>query len=261
MKHISLFTGIGGFEIAAQRVWGDEYEPVLFCEMDKYCQKVLKKHWPDVPIVEDVRDVKREQPYDAERTALGFAPQGVRGGIDLLTGGFPCQPFSQAGEQKGTEDDRYLWPEMFGVIKAFRPNWVVAENVTAIDGVVLDNCIDDLETFGYEVAPPLEIPACAVGAGHQRNRVWIIAHSECSGREGYKQDGGLQSSERAPHAEPGDPILSTWDQLGRCRGGLREGDGLSVWMVRSMVKAFGNAIVPAVAEQIFRAIKDSELRG
>ena len=164
MRHVSLFTGIGGFELAASRVWGDDYEPVLFCEMDKFCQKVLKKHWPDVPIIGDVRDVKKgtilvdsdkcgclhgktkKQSAEARKQTLGQSESGGKlKRVDLLTGGFPCQPFSQAGKRDGTQDDRYLWPQMLRVIREFKPTWVVAENVAGI-----------LSMAQYEVLPPVE---------------------------------------------------------------------------------------------------------
>ena len=196
MRHVSLFTGIGGFELAASRVWGDDYEPVLFCEMDKYCQKVLNKHWSEVPIIGDVRDVKKENVPDAHSRGLegskkkrrdcldvvGDCKARSRGKddkIDLLTGGFPCQPFSAAGKRDGRSDNRHLWPEMLRVIQELKPAWVVAENVRGIlsieDGMVFEQVCLDLENAGYEVQP-FVIPAVAVDAHHRRDRVWFVAH-------------------------------------------------------------------------------------
>lgn len=115
MKHLDLFSGIGGFALAAQWVWGSEYENVGFCDNDPFCQKVLKKHWPEAKIYGDIRKLKPR-----------------KGAADIVTGGFPCQPFSQAGKREGTEDNRYLWPEMLRVIRTVKPSWVIAENVYGI---------------------------------------------------------------------------------------------------------------------------------
>ena len=195
MKHLDLFSGIGGFALAAQRVWGEQHEVISFCEIDPFCQKVLKKHWPDVPCCEDIRELNyefianatrqrpREEGGDCERQAE-WAASGSEVSIDLLTGGFPCQPFSVAGQQRGTDDDRYLWPEMLRVVKEFRPRWIIGENVAGIINLALDEVCASLEVEGYEVQPVI-IPACAVNAPHRRDRVWIIAHSnKWQGRSG-----------------------------------------------------------------------------
>jgi len=188
MKHLDLFSGIGGFALAASWVWGAEHEVVSFVEIDDYCQRVLKKHWPDVPIISDIRDVTYE----------GILSNSVQHGcdtaattIDLLTGGFPCQPFSQAGKQGGKEDDRYLWPEMLRVIREIRPTWIIGENVAGIINMELDNVLSDLEGADYEVQPFL-VPACGVDAPHRRDRVWIVANANsvrrrgrCEGNEGW----------------------------------------------------------------------------
>lgn len=164
MRHLELFSGIGGFALAASWVWGKEHEIHSFVEIDPFCQKVLKKHWPNVPIVSDIKEYRHD---------------GTT--IDLLTGGFPCQPFSVAGKQRGTEDDRWRWPEMFKVISEVKPRWIIGENVAGIVKMELDNCISDLEAEGYECQPFI-IPACAVDAPHRRDRVWIVAYST-RGRE------------------------------------------------------------------------------
>lgn len=143
MRLIDLFSGIGGFSLAASWCWGDELEIVTFCEMDKFCQRVLHKHWPNTPIVEDVNDVERiventkslgRRPWRAKPTGQfrGIGTHGTDSAIDLLTGGFPCQPASCAGKRKGTSDDRWLWPAMFEVIRATSPRWIVAENVPGL---------------------------------------------------------------------------------------------------------------------------------
>lgn len=155
LTHLDLFSGIGGFALAAQ--WAG-FHTVGFSEVDSFCCKVLKKHWPDVPNWGDVRNVY----YD--------------GKLDLITGGFPCQPFSVAGKKKGNKDDRHLWPYFRQIIRNHHPRFVVAENVTGIVNMELDAILDDLEACGY--APQtFVIPACAVGAPHRRERVWIVAYS------------------------------------------------------------------------------------
>ena len=158
MNHIDLFSGIGGFALAAH--WAG-FQTEVFCERDEFCQKVLHKHWPAAPIVDDIFR------FDGTRHA----------GATLLTGGFPCQPYSCAGKKMGNEDDRALWPEMFRVIIECRPRWVVAENVPGIVDMALDGVLSDLENQGYEVGT-MVIPACAVNAPHIRKRVWIVAHHE-----------------------------------------------------------------------------------
>jgi len=169
VRMLSLFTGIGGFDCAAQRVWG-EGTTVAFCEIDPFCQQVLKKHWPGVPIFSDIRELGREQLEQL-------------GPIDIITGGFPCQPFSHAGQRRGTEDDRHLWPEMLRVIRLVKPRWVLGENVSGLlsleGGVVFENCLSDLEAEGYSVQAFI-IPACAVNAPHRRDRVWIVANYPAS---------------------------------------------------------------------------------
>lgn len=156
MNHIDLFSGIGGFALAAH--WAG-FQTEVFCERDEFCQKVLHKHWPAAPIVDDIFR------FDGTRHA----------GATLLTGGFPCQPYSCAGKKMGNEDDRALWPEMRRVIAESKPRWVVAENVPGFVDMALDGALSDLETDGYEVRT-LVIPACAVNAPHRRDRVWIVAH-------------------------------------------------------------------------------------
>ena len=156
MRLLDLFSGIGGFSYAAEILIGG-YETIAFCEMDEFCQKVLKKHWPQVPIFDDVRTL------DAARL----------GRIDIVTGGYPCQPFSQAGRRQGEEDERHLWPEMLRIIKSCQPRYVVAENVAGHVTMGLDQVLTDLEDQGYTTRPII-VPACAKNAPHRRDRVWII---------------------------------------------------------------------------------------
>ena len=156
MRLLDLFSGIGGFSYAAEKLVGG-YKTVAFCEMDEFCQKVLQKHWPDIPIYDDVRTL------DATRL----------GRIDIVTGGYPCQPFSQAGKRQGEKDERHLWPEMLRIIKSCKPRYVVAENVAGHVNMGLDQVLTDLENQGYTTRPII-IPACAKNAPHRRDRVWII---------------------------------------------------------------------------------------
>jgi DNA (cytosine-5)-methyltransferase 1 len=176
MKAISLFSGIGGLDLAAQ--WAG-FETVLFCEKDPFCQQVLKKHWPNVPVEEDVRNVS------ATRLIREY---GIRPGtITLLHGGFPCQPFSVAGQRRGAEDDRFLWPEMLRVITEIRPRWVCAENVAGIVSLALDDVLSSLEAADY-AARAVIVPACAVGAAHRRDRVFIAAHSNSSASSACREE-------------------------------------------------------------------------
>jgi DNA (cytosine-5)-methyltransferase 1 len=217
MLHVDLFAGIAGFSLACQ--WAG-IETILFVEIDKYCQKVLRKHWPNVPIVEDIRDVEKikgivayaytgRYPSDLRealpkrRETIAYPQLGSRGKRGdtllgemprnrgdyptiLITAGFPCQPFSVAGKRQGERDDRYLWPETLAVIKAVKPQWILLENVTGIINLALDQVLSDLEGAGYAYET-LIIPACAVNAWHRRDRVWIVAHTQ---RTGTWQDNG-----------------------------------------------------------------------
>lgn len=164
LTHFSLFSGIGGIDLAAE--WAG-FTTVGQCEWADYPTKVLEKHWPDVPRWRDIRSVTAESFFD--RTGLRT--------VDLVSGGFPCQPFSTAGMRKGKDDDRYLWPEMLRVISELQPNWVLGENVAGIVSMALEQVWLDLENQGYEVQPIL-IPACGVNAPHRRYRCFILAHSE-----------------------------------------------------------------------------------
>lgn len=322
MKHLDLFTGIGGFALAALQVWGEEYEPVAFCERDLYCQALIKLRFPNIKIYDDVKTL--------DGTALR--------GIHLLTGGFPCQPFSQAGSREGRNDERHLWPEMFRVIRETHPTWVIAENVRGLlsieQGVAFEQVCLDLESIGYEVQA-FVIPACAVDAPHRRDRVWIVAHAEeqrleIGGRESKQSSStkrlrtqhgnriaansdALGNIERDSHeatargdvgssqysGDPGNAPHTTesglqgrvreesvgrhrlvdrsggnkgwgwkenWIEVATRLCGVDDGlparvDGLKLSKSRHRVerlKGLGNAIVPQVAEQIMRAIKETE---
>lgn len=197
MTHGSLFSGIGGFDLAAE--WAG-FENLFHCEWNPFCRQVLKYHFPNSESYEDI-------------TKTDFTKW--RGKIDVLTGGFPCQPFSVAGRRKGAEDDRYLWPQMLRAIKEIQPTWVIGENVAGILTMVLpgeeievggytdvtgegykeienrqmyivERICQDFERIGYSVQPVI-IPACAVGAPHRRDRIWFIAHRSDTGTETQRQ--------------------------------------------------------------------------
>ena len=165
MKIVDLFSGIGGFSYAAEQIVGG-FETIAFVEQDDYCQKVLRKHWQDVPIYSDIRSFDAKEYKDA----------------DIVVGGFPCQPWSVAGSQRGSEDDRDLWHEMVRVIEDIRPKWIIGENVSGFVTMPmgLRRSLVDLESIGYKAIPYL-IPAAAVDAKHRRMRCWIVGHSEHDG--------------------------------------------------------------------------------
>jgi DNA (cytosine-5)-methyltransferase 1 len=190
MTHGSLFSGIGGFDLAAHWMGWDN---IFHCEWNPFGQKVLKHHFPNSISYNDI-------------TKTDFTVH--EGRIDILTGGFPCQPYSTAGLRKGKADERHLFPEMLRAIKEIKPRWVIGENVRGLvswnGGMVFNEVCDDLEREGYEVQPFL-IPAAGVNAPHQRQRVWFVAHSNDKGRSGkpgeiQKENGKI--SEWNNNAEP-----------------------------------------------------------
>ena len=173
LKLLDLFSGIGGFSLGLESTGG--FETIAFVEKDDFCQKVLKKHWPNITIEGDIRNVKGDK-YEA----------------DVITGGFPCQPFSVAGKRKGTDDDRYLWDETIRVVRECKPRWFIGENVEGLininNGVVLRQVQTDLEKEGFEVQC-LIIPASGIGAWHQRKRIWIMGYSKHNGHSSTKIKG------------------------------------------------------------------------
>ena len=158
MNVLDLFSGIGGFSLGLQRAG---MKTIAFCEIDKYCQKVLKKNFPDIPIYDDVCKLNGSD---------------INEPVDLICGGFPCQPFSFAGKRLGAEDDRHLWPEYLRLIQELKPTWIIGENVAGLINMGLDNVLSDLEGAGYS-SRTFVIPAVAVDAKHRRDRLWIVGYS------------------------------------------------------------------------------------
>jgi len=292
LRHGSLFSGIGGFDLAAE--WMG-WENVFQCEKEEFCQRVLRFYWPKARLYGDIRK---------------FDATVFRGTIDVLSGGFPCQPFSVAGRRKGTADDRYLWPEMCRIIREVRPHWVVGENVPGLlawsKGMVFEQVLADLEAAGYE-AWAVILPAAGVAAPHRRDRVWFVAHA---GRQPCDWGKGA-ASERVDHRENRerseasnkfgglckDETASDTDGDQRCEGrsdpkkfeeaeryaggfgsrnfgdawenfptqpafctrndgipGGLDGITFSAWRYQSL-RGGGNAVVPGVVLQIFRTIE------
>jgi DNA (cytosine-5)-methyltransferase 1 len=258
MTHGSLFSGIGGFDLAAE--WCG-WENVFHCEWNTFGQKVLKHHFPNSISYNDI-------------TKTDFTIH--RGTIDIISGGFPCQPYSSAGKRLGKEDERHLWPEMLRAIREIQPSWVVGENVRGLTnwngGLVFDEVQTELEAEGYEVLPFL-LPACAVGAPHRRDRIWFIAYSKCARLEYWNKAQNLSKEEKQTFKKRCKftnefktnssefntrKFSNIQTQQLLCSGddGLpRELDGISFskWRKES-IKAYGNAIVPQVAYQIFKSI-------
>lgn len=284
ITHYDLFAGIGGFSLALEEVFNESKINHIFCEWAEFPTAVLKKHWPDGIFYGDIADLVTDT--NSQRYQDGIAKTETAGRSDLcsgtggdknqaltiLTGGFPCQPFSHAGRRKGTADDRYQWPNMFEVIRNVKPDWVVAENVRGLvtwnNGMVLEQACTDLEGQNYEVQP-FVIPACAVNAPHRRDRVWIIAHTDNKrNRAGFREIQGedVELSKRNDNAKPCySDWCRDWREVAAATCNVRMDDGLSrevdgisysfsKWRNES-IKAYGNAIVPQVAMEIFRAIK------
>jgi len=158
IRILDICSGIGGFSLGLESTGG--FDTVAFCEFDDFCRKVLNKHWPDVPIYKDLKEIGNE-------------PERIIQDFDLICGGIPCQPFSVAGKKKGKEDDRHLWPYMYEIIKHKKPSWVIVENVGGFVNVALDDVCLDLEAQGYATQSFI-IPACSVEAPHRRDRIWIL---------------------------------------------------------------------------------------
>ena len=234
MKHGSLFSGIGGFDLAAEWVG---WENVFQVEWDDWCQKVLTKNFPDVKKYKDIKD---------------FDGAEWRGRVDVISGGFPCQPFSQAGKRQGKADNRYLWPEMLRVISEIKPTFVVGENVAGIlsmeNGRTLERILFDLEDEGYQVEVFI-IPACAIGAWHRRDRVWIIAHNIKQGQSETSKIGKLEGWRFSIDDERDRKFQNTWitePDVDRMVYGIPDRV--------DRIKGLGNAIVPQIAYEFYKII-------
>ena len=266
LRVLDLFSGIGGFSLGLERTGG--FETVAFCEYEPFPRAVLAKHWPDVPCFPDVRELKGSD---------------IDGPVDVICGGYPCQPFSTAGKRRGAEDDRHLWPEFSRLVAELRPTWVIGENVAGHISMGLDDVLSDLERQGY-TCRTFVIPACAVGAPHRRDRVWTVgnatndkgmvhksrspkkrlavageamADADNAGLQGRSQAGhlgGKRSRRNKQFKRRADLPGSTWKpepDVGRVAHGVsRRMDRL---------KALGNAVVPQIPEMIGRAILAAEL--
>ena len=238
MKFLDVFSGIGGFALGLTRAG---MEPVAFCEIEPYCQKVLNKHWPHLPVHPDIRELDATE---------------YRGTVGLVCGGYPCQPYSKAGRRAGTRDDRDLWPEMYRIIRECCPRWVVAENVIDHATLGLDEVLSDLENEGYTCWPFI-IPACALNAPHRRDRIWIVAH--CSS----KRVQGLWPSRKQEPNTHGQAPLPVWEGEGSWETQWqveprvdRVVDGVSKRVDR--VKSLGNSVVPQIPELLGRMILQYE---
>ena len=211
LNHVDLCSGIGGFALGFQ--WAQLSNPILFCDIEPWCRQVLKKNFPDVPVAEDVKEIANEP----ERF--------IQDRVDILTAGYPCQPFSVAGKQKGTEDDRHIWPYIFRIVTQKRPTWCVFENVYGHVALGLDQVLADLEAEGYATRTFI-VPACGVNAPHRRDRLWIVGHTEDNGRdrgaasarrEGKTHQQVEQSSVRSKLSRPSENVAYA-DNEGPQRG-------------------------------------------
>ena len=281
LKVLDLFSGIGGFSLGLERTGG--FKTVAFCETEEFPQKILRKHWPDVPIHEDIRTL-----------------DGSEINADVITGGYPCQPFSKAGKRRGTEDDHYLWPEMLRLIKEVRPTWVISENVTGHVRLGLDQVLSDLEGEGYATRTFI-IPACGVNAPHRRDRLWLTSKKHDTNpiskrlhrEEKHKQrdtepldreigdagqvcevlaqqgNSGIRSSSNVAYADGNGrnkarervtktgskgAIRNSWWEIEPSVGRVAHGVPRRV----DRLKGLGNAVVPQIPEILGRAILEAE---
>jgi DNA (cytosine-5)-methyltransferase 1 len=266
MRHLDLFAGIGGFALAG--VWVFKwYNTAAFVEIEPECKRILRANFPGVKVFGDIHKFNRSK---------------LDGHIDLITGGFPCQPFSIAGDRAGGADTRYLWPEMARCISEFRPTWVVAENVVGL--LSMENERKDVESslgsLGFRLDGIFTIPAAAVGAWHERDRVWIIAHSPTNATyNGWGEQRRSRPDEPKEYPDEWSSNSPSWG-FGRERipfpvshrrvGGhkrtkrefLRMAHGVSRWVDSTnrpnRIRALGNAIVPQVAAELFNFINNEE---
>jgi len=279
LRVLDLFSGIGGFSLGLERTGG--FETAAFCEYEDFPRQVLAKHWPDVPCFPDVRELKGED---------------INGPVDVICGGYPCQPFSQAGQRRGKEDDRHLWPEFSRLVDELRPTWVIGENVAGHISMGLDDVLSDLEGQGY-ACRTFVIPACAVGAPHRRDRVWTVANAKFAERRAVDTSGFTDKGGAYAHGLPRREEISGGPESSRQARALADADtagreerhatpianepGPPAWRIDAerdfwltepdvgrvangvprrvdRLKALGNAVVPQIPEMIGRAILQAE---
>ena len=259
MTHGSLFSGIGGFDLAAR--WAG-WPTAFQVEIDPWCRRILSRHFPNAQRHSDIRE---------------FNARPFRGAVDVISGGFPCQPYSSAGKRLGKSDDRHLWPEMLRVIREAAPRWIVGENVRGLvtwsSGLVFEEVQADLEAAGYQVQAFL-LPAAGVDAPHERYRVWFVAHrkSQQVGASGQPREytsvgnatnaGSKRLQEFYPSSCSSDSkqhsrcFAAQWDEWTTESPVRRMDDGIPHRMDR--IRGLGNAIVPQVAWRIFDTINQYE---
>ena len=256
LRVLDLFSGIGGFSLGLERTGG--FETVAFCEIEDFPRIMLAKHWPAVPIHEDIRQLRGSD----------------IGPVDVICGGYPCQPFSVAGQRQGEADDRHLWPEMYRLVDELRPTWVIGENVAGHVSMGLDGVLSDLEAIGYTCRTFI-IPACAVDARHRRDRCWIVAHSD--NRRQRKQGICKEQQKRAEivcaSENMADATFVMLNGIGpagsprrgqlanRCEWQPEPDVGRVAHGVPDRVhrlKALGNAVVPQIVKMIGHAILEAQ---
>ncbi|MEV2910448.1 DNA (cytosine-5-)-methyltransferase [Paenibacillus larvae] len=250
MRKLSLFSGIGGIDLAAK--WAG-IETAAFCEKEPFPQKVLRRHWPNTPIYDDVCTLTREV---LERDGIITRNRT----IDLISAGYPCQPFSNAGKRKGKEDDRHLWPEVARLLQEIRPRWFIGENVAGHITLGLDDVLSDLESIGYDTQAII-IPACAVGAPHRRDRVFIIGFLPNSNsfrhqrteqlRKNHEQVTKWGKSTFRPITKLFDD--TDWKERAMQSGFLGGNHGVPNRLDR--IRGLGNAVVPYQVYPFLAAIK------
>ena len=259
LKHLDLCSGIGGFALGLQST--GYFKAIGFCEIDPFCQKVLKKNFPGVPIYNDIKEFK---PND----------EGIK--ADIVTSGFPCQPFSVAGKQKGKDDNRNLWKETFRIIKESRPTWFIGENVGGIVKLYLDTILEDLESEGYSTRC-FSISASSIGAKHRRERIWIVSYSNSrmrGGRGTIGESGTDQEREFSTTQEKSEcQTQNLWSKTIGCNALSGETENENWWQTFSKfhripdgisyeldkdrakrIKGLGNAIVPQIPYYIGQVI-------
>ena len=233
MKGLSLFSGIGGLDLAFEWAGG---QVAAMCEIQPYCQKILKKHWPNIPLFEDITKLRGED----------------IGAVDIIYGGFPCQPFSVAGNRKGQNDNRYLWPEFSRLVGELKPRWIIAENVSGILSIAADDVCRDLERQGYEVGI-WDFEAAAVGAKHRRERIFFVAHAGRSLLQRSFEQRTLRNEAQKGAADKSERPSRQWESEPRVD---RVAHGIPHRMDR--LRALGNAVVPQQVYPIFKAIMETE---